>query len=86
MNLAAGAITSFSDFMTVLCVAQDSKPECRHRAARVLAVVAPPLGHRRDAHGAKYPAIAICDRTVFVEAASADRRQFLGEVWMNERG
>jgi hypothetical protein len=35
---------------------------------------------------AESPAMTTCDRSVFVEAASADRRRFLGEVWVNEKG
>jgi hypothetical protein len=78
MNLAAGAITSFSDFMTVLCVAQDSRPECRHRAARVPAVVATPLGHRRDAHGAKYPAMLY----VIERYSSKQRPPTVADSWV----
>jgi hypothetical protein len=71
--------------MTVVSVAQDSRSECRHRAALTTAGGRDTTrGHRRDPHGVKSAALAIFDRSLFVETATADRRRFLGEVWVNQ--
>jgi len=78
---------SIRDFMTVVSVAQDSRSECRHRAALIPAGGRDTTrGHRCDAHGVKSAALAIFDRSLFVATATADRRRFLGEVWVKRRG
>jgi hypothetical protein len=68
---------SIGDFMTMLSGAQDSGSECRHRAARISG------RDRNTARGlvaarteVKSPAMASCDRSLFVEATSADPRRF----------
>ncbi len=75
-------ITSVPSHITLRDVRSN---EYRHRAALTTAGGRDTTrGHRRDAHGVKSAALAIFDRSLFVETATADRRRFLGEVWLNE--